>query len=92
VPHYHDGEIHYDGTVEVMAEYACMARDAGARVIGGCCGTTAAHIRAMAAALVARPSGSPPQRAAIEAALGPLPAPPASGAAAGRERWRRRRA
>jgi 5-methyltetrahydrofolate--homocysteine methyltransferase len=92
IPQYQEGHIHYDGTPAVMADYACLARDAGARVIGGCCGTTAAHIRAMAAALVARPSGSPPQRAAIEAALGPLPAPPASGAAAGRERRRRRRA
>jgi 5-methyltetrahydrofolate--homocysteine methyltransferase len=90
VPHYHDGQIHYDGTPEVMAAYACMARDAGARVIGGCCGTTAAHIRAMATALAARPPGPPPDRRAIEAALGPLPDPPASGAEGNRQRRRRR--
>jgi len=87
VPHYREGRIHYDGTPEVMAAYACMARDAGARVIGGCCGTTAAHVRAMADALATRPPGPAPDRAAIEAALGPLPAPP--GAAPVRPRRRR---
>ena len=90
VPHYHDGRIHYDGTPEVMAAYACMARDAGARVIGGCCGTTAGHIQAMATALAARPPAPPPSRATIEAALGPLPPPPASGAEGDRQRRRRR--
>jgi 5-methyltetrahydrofolate--homocysteine methyltransferase len=88
VPHYQDGRIHYDGTPEIMAAYACLARDAGARVIGGCCGTTAAHVRAMVEALAARPRGPIPDRVAIEAALGPLPAPPA--AEPGRERRRRR--
>jgi 5-methyltetrahydrofolate--homocysteine methyltransferase len=74
----------------VMAAYACLARDAGARVIGGCCGTTADHIRAMAEALAARPPGPPPDRAAIEATLGPLPAQ-AGASGAGRERLSRRR-
>jgi 5-methyltetrahydrofolate--homocysteine methyltransferase len=44
-------EIVYDGTPQVMAEYACRARELGARLIGGCCGSTPAHIRAMADAL-----------------------------------------
>jgi methionine synthase I (cobalamin-dependent) len=88
VPHYQDGRIHYDGTPEVMAAYACMARDAGARVIGGCCGTTAAHIRAMALALGSRPPGPAPDRATIAAVLGPLPAPPAT---SGPTRGRRHR-
>jgi methionine synthase I (cobalamin-dependent) len=90
LPHYHEGQILYDGTPEVVAKYACLARDAGARVIGGCCGTTAAHIRAMALALDARPPGPAPDRSAIEAALGPLPAPPAADGPPGRERRRRR--
>jgi methionine synthase I (cobalamin-dependent)/5,10-methylenetetrahydrofolate reductase len=30
-----------------MAEYAGRMLDAGARIVGGCCGTTPAHIRAM---------------------------------------------
>jgi methionine synthase I (cobalamin-dependent) len=90
VPHYHEGQILYDGTAEIMAAYACMARDAGARIIGGCCGTTAAHIRAMALALVSRPPGPVPDRATIETVLGPLPAPPAPGSEPGRARRRRR--
>ena len=34
-----------------MAEYALFARDAGAKIIGGCCGTSPAHISAMVVAL-----------------------------------------
>jgi homocysteine S-methyltransferase len=34
-----------------MANSALQMRDAGARVIGGCCGTTPEHIAAMARAL-----------------------------------------
>ena len=30
-----------------MADYASRMLDAGARIVGGCCGTTPAHIRAM---------------------------------------------
>ncbi len=44
-------EIIYDGTPEVMAAHALRARELGARIIGGCCGTTPDHIRAMAEAL-----------------------------------------
>ncbi len=86
LPHYHDGEIRYDGTPEIMADYACLARDAGARIIGGCCGTTPRHIEAMAMALATRPEGAPPDLATIERALGPL----AAEAAAPRQRSRRR--
>ena len=64
--------VRYDGTPEVLADYACMARDAGARIIGGCCGTTPAHIRAVVAALASRPKGPPPSYDEIERRLGPL--------------------
>lgn len=47
VPEYVDGEIVYNGTPEIMAAYTAMAADAGATIIGGCCGTTPEHIRAM---------------------------------------------
>ena len=47
VPEYIDGKIVYSGTHEIMAEYAKMAIDAGADIIGGCCGTTPAHVAAM---------------------------------------------
>jgi 5-methyltetrahydrofolate--homocysteine methyltransferase len=41
----------YDMTPEMGAVHARRARALGATIIGGCCGTTAAHIRAMATAL-----------------------------------------
>jgi len=47
IPKYVDGHIHYDGTPELMAEYATMAFDAGATIIGGCCGTMPVHLSAM---------------------------------------------
>ncbi|WP_424974430.1 betaine--homocysteine S-methyltransferase [Dinoroseobacter sp. S124A] len=51
IPKYVDGHIHYDGTPELMGEYAKLARASGATVIGGCCGTTFEHLRHMRAAL-----------------------------------------
>ena len=56
IPAYVDGGIHYHGTPELMGEYACFARDAGIKIIGGCCGTTPEHVAAMAAALAGTPS------------------------------------
>ena len=68
-----DMRVRYDGTPEVMAAYARLARDAGARIIGGCCGTTAAHVRAMAESLATtRKSAAPPSYLEIERALGPV--------------------
>ena len=67
-----DMQVRYDGTPEIMADYACMARDAGARIIGGCCGTTASHLAAMRDALQRRPPAEAPDHAAIETRLGPL--------------------
>ena len=51
VPRFVDGNIVYDGSPEVMATFAVLARAAGARIIGGCCGTTAVHVAAMRQAL-----------------------------------------
>ena len=65
-----DMKIAYDGTPEIMADYACMARDAGARIIGGCCGTKPAHIAAMREALDSRAPGGKPTHAQIEESLG----------------------
>jgi methionine synthase I (cobalamin-dependent) len=93
IPQYHDGHIHYSGTPELMAEYARMALDAGARIIGGCCGTTAEHLRAMRQALESHVRRPRPSIADIEARLGPV-SPLAHGrdaaADAGRARRRRR--
>jgi len=51
VPAWVDGKIVYSGTPELMADYARLARDAGARIVGGCCGTTPTHVAAMKASL-----------------------------------------
>ncbi len=72
IPKYVDGHIHYDGTPELMAEYAVMARDCGARIIGGCCGTMPDHLRQMRAALDERPRGERPTLDRITQALGPF--------------------
>lgn len=70
IPKYHDGHIHYDGTPELMADYAVLARDIGATIIGGCCGTMPDHLRAMRAALETRPRGTRPTLDEITARLG----------------------
>lgn len=70
IPKYVDGHIHYDGTPDLMADYACLARDAGARIIGGCCGTMAEHLTKMRAALENRPRGERPTLEQITEKLG----------------------
>ena len=46
------GEIVYPEGPEYMAErFKSMAQDVGVNIIGGCCGTTPAHIRALVAAV-----------------------------------------
>ncbi|WP_027417012.1 bifunctional homocysteine S-methyltransferase/methylenetetrahydrofolate reductase [Aneurinibacillus terranovensis] len=46
-----DGEYAYKSIPQYFADSALHFREQGARLIGGCCGTTPAHIRAMADAL-----------------------------------------
>jgi len=65
-----DMKIAYDGTPEIMADYACMARDAGARIIGGCCGTKPVHIAAMREALDTRARRPKPCHSQIDEILG----------------------
>jgi len=50
-----NGQAHYDATPEEMACYAVRVRDFGATIIGGCCGNSVAHIRAMSEALRTTP-------------------------------------
>lgn len=70
IPKYVHGHIHYDGTPELMADYAVLARDCGATIIGGCCGTTPEHLRAMREALETRPRGGRPALETIAEKLG----------------------
>jgi len=70
IPEYVDGEVVYNGTPELMAEYAALAINAGANIIGGCCGTTAEHVRAMRNAIDQHSKSEAPDIQAIERVLG----------------------
>lgn len=72
IPKYVDGHIHYDGTPELMGEYAMLARNCGARIIGGCCGTMPEHLSAMRRALENNEQAQAPTLDVISAALGPF--------------------
>jgi 5-methyltetrahydrofolate--homocysteine methyltransferase len=50
-----DGHPHYNASPQDMAAHAVSVRDMGATIIGGCCGNTAEHVRAMAQALATSP-------------------------------------
>ena len=50
-PHMTPGGVHYNATPDEMAAIALRIRDAGISIIGGCCGTTPAHLAAMARSL-----------------------------------------
>ena len=86
LPQWRDGRLHYFGSPELMGRYAALALDAGARIVGGCCGTTPAHIAAMRLALDRYQRGPRPDLAAIETALGKLVAPPKAKGAGRRRR------
>ena len=93
IPKYVEGHIHYDGTPELMAEYAVLAYRSGAKIIGGCCGTTPAHLVKMRAALEAAERTSAPSLEEIAEALGGFSSETdgAGDAAAGAEEQRRSR-
>ena len=72
IPVFEKGEICYTGTPALMADYARLAFDAGARIIGGCCGTTPEHIAAMRAALKTHTKGGKPTLEEVESRLGEI--------------------
>jgi homocysteine S-methyltransferase len=80
-PEYVGGRVMYASGPEYFAEYAAMLRDRGVCVVGGCCGTTPAHIAAMRAALDAPVQSirliEPELRDEIETETGEAPAPSA---------------
>ncbi|MCY3655592.1 MAG: bifunctional homocysteine S-methyltransferase/methylenetetrahydrofolate reductase [Chloroflexi bacterium] len=51
LPRITGGRPFYPSSPEYFADFALRAKDLGAAIIGGCCGTTPAHTRAMRAAL-----------------------------------------
>ena len=71
IPQMIDGEIVYSGTNKVMADYARLARDCGAKIIGGCCGTTPERLQAIVNALDQYEPNPPPSQSDILRVLGP---------------------
>jgi 5-methyltetrahydrofolate--homocysteine methyltransferase len=51
IPQWKNNELIYDATPPVMGRYAQRVRALGASFVGGCCGNTPAHVRAIADAL-----------------------------------------
>jgi trimethylamine--corrinoid protein Co-methyltransferase len=76
VPTVHGDHVHYSGSPELMAEYIHLAADAGARIVGGCCGTSPAHLAAMRKALDAHHGGVRPDLPKVTSILGALVSPP----------------
>jgi 5-methyltetrahydrofolate--homocysteine methyltransferase len=70
IPEYIDGKIVYSGTKEIMADYIRLAVDSGARIVGGCCGTSPGHIQAMRVALDQHQKQPAPDLETIERTLG----------------------
>ncbi|MFM9846242.1 MAG: betaine--homocysteine S-methyltransferase [Hyphomicrobiaceae bacterium] len=91
IPKVSGSKVEYTGTPELMADYARLALDAGARIIGGCCGTSPEHLAAMRRALDTHIRRPRPELSEIVARLGALVSPPKSpDVAAGRHNRRRR--
>lgn len=76
IPQFVAEEIVYSGTPELMADYARLAMDTGARIIGGCCGTAPGHLAAMRRAIDGHTRGPRPSVEDIIARIGPLQSPP----------------
>ena len=72
VPQFVGTEIVYSGTPDLMGTYAGLAADSGARIVGGCCGTSPEHLAAMRHSLDGHHAGARPDVDAIVAGLGPL--------------------
>jgi 5-methyltetrahydrofolate--homocysteine methyltransferase len=72
IPEFRGTEIHYSGTPELMADYVRLAVDAGAKIVGGCCGTSFAHLAAMRKALDAHTRSDRPSVEKIVERIGPM--------------------
>jgi methionine synthase I (cobalamin-dependent) len=91
VPRFEGMEIVYSGDPTVMAKYAVLAVDSGARIIGGCCGTSPEHLAEMKRALDAHQPGPAPSLDEIVATVGPLANPVATPSEPRERRTSRRR-
>ena len=78
IPQWVGDKVHYGGTPELMGCYANLAIASGARIIGGCCGTSPSHIAAMRKAIDAGVRPPRPTFEAVEESLGPVTRPKAA--------------
>ena len=72
IPEFRGSEIFYSGTPELMSEYARLAIDGGAKIIGGCCGTSYNHLAAMRHAIDTHHKRSRPTIAEVVEKIGPM--------------------
>jgi 5-methyltetrahydrofolate--homocysteine methyltransferase len=72
IPEFRGAEIHYSGTPELMSEYTRLAIDSGAKIIGGCCGTSYNHLAAMRHAIDTHTKRTRPTLAEVVEAIGPM--------------------
>jgi 5-methyltetrahydrofolate--homocysteine methyltransferase len=70
IPEFVDGNIIYSGTEELMSQYVQIAMNSGAKIIGGCCGTSFDHVRAMRKAMDQHSVSPPPTLQEIEEKVG----------------------
>ena len=75
LPELRDGEMYYDLTPDELADHhARFITDYGVRVVGGCCGTTEAHIAAWSTAAPAslrQPYARSPSRERLRSTASP---------------------
>jgi len=91
IPVLHGEHVHYSGTPELMADYVKLALDSGARIVGGCCGNSPAHVKAMRDAMDGYKRGARPTVDEIVSKLGALVSPPNENAGERRRGGRRGR-
>ena len=72
IPKFEGTDITYSGTPELMGKYAALAADAGARIVGGCCGTSTEHLAAIRDSLASRIPGQAPTQDQVIELIGPL--------------------
>ncbi len=92
IPQVKGDAVQYSGTPDLMEDYARLAIDVGAHIIGGCCGNSPEHVARMRRALDNHTKREKPTRAELEEKLGALVAPPSTKTAGEGGRRRRRAA
>jgi 5-methyltetrahydrofolate--homocysteine methyltransferase len=81
IPQFRGAEVVYDGDPPLMGRYATLAVDSGARIVGGCCGTSPEHLAEMRRRLDAHERGEAPTLDHIVGSIGPLTNTPVTEAA-----------